>query len=762
MLRTLLQWLGPHRQGRWILNDLKENVEVLTDRHGVPHVYAGNLQDLYYVQGYLHARQRAFQMDLQRRIGQGRLAEILGAVALPADRFLRKLGLWPSAQRMWAELPVPVQRILIRYAQGVNAGFRRLKPLECWLLNYKIEPWTGLHTLLWTQVMAFDMGSNWEAEWVRARIFQKLGPQAARFFYLDNPPDLSTATGAPVGALEGLEEEFRAAREAIDQVAAWGGGSNAWAVSPRLSKSGEALLAADPHVLAKVPSTWFEVALESPEVSLYGVSLPGVPGIVIGHNDKVSWGITNSYVDTQDLVWEHLRDGQVQRPEGWEPLRARKESILVKGQGVVEETVWESSAGPLLFQNGEVGLALRWAGYAGGDTTLQGWFDLLASSSVESAQEALSRWCSPVLNFVLADTRGNIGYQLAGRVPRREGQRGLVPLAGWKDPVAWLGWIPPEEMPRSLNPECGYVVSCNNAPQPFSELPFLGVDFCDGYRAGRIIEVLQQGGHDLASFAALQADTVSLAAREMLELLRLEEVGHWPQAELARELQAWDGDLAATSRPAALQQVWMLEILREAYGQELGEDLLLHWLGAPVSPLGVLGGQAGRYVSFLLRQWRARRGPEWSAILLRSWEKALQKLSQRLGDKVQDWRWGRLHTFQPKHPLGVVPRLAGLVNAPPHEFGGDVSTVCQTTVLPQDPYAPRGWVPSFRLAARLSTPIESASILPTGNAGWVGDPGNFDQLPLFVKGQLHPSLSERGALERTRPARLVLLAGFRA
>ena len=320
----------------------------------------------------------------------------------------------------------------------------------------------------------------------------------------------------------------------------------------------------------------------------------------------------------------------------------------------------------------------------------------------------------------------------------------------------------PAELPRLLNPECGYVVSCNHAPLPLGEDPFLGMDFCDGYRAARVAQRLAEGGHDLESFAALQADTLSLAAREFVGLLNLEDTLGWPAPGLLQELKCWDGDLAAWSRPAALQQVWMLEILKQAFEGELGRELLLFWCGAPVSPLGVLGGAAGRYVSFLLKTWKARRGPEWSAILRQSWEKALAELEWRLGKDTGSWRWGRLHCFQPQHPLGVVARLAPLLNSPPTEFGGDVTTVCQSTVLPQEPFAPRGWVPSFRMAVEMSTPLRSASILPTGNSGWVGDVGNFNHLPLFAQGHLHPSRFERGELERSRPARLVLLAGFRA
>lgn len=764
LFRTLWGMLGPRRKGRWVLGGLVDNVEVLSDRMGVPHVYAGSVPDLFYVQGYLHARERAFQMDLQRRIGQGRLAEVLGPAALPADRFLRKLGLWQRTLRLWPEIDRRVQSWLMTYAKGVNAGLNRMRPLENWLLGSKIEPWTGLHSLLWTQVMAFDMGSNWESEWVRSRLLQEVGSEGARRFHLEHPEDFPAAAGSHCGtALAGLWADYQAARSVLDEWTSWGGGSNAWAVSPRLSKSGSALLAADPHVLAKVPSTWYEVHLECPELSLYGASLPGVPGIVMGHNRQVAWGMTNSYVDTQDLVLERLRGDEVERPQGWVPLRLREERIRVRGKADHLELVKESEAGPLLFEDREgTGISLRWTGFEGPDHTLQAWFDLLAVGSVAEARTTLERWNNPVLNFVLADQQGNIGYQLAGKVPIRQGSFGVVPQGGWEARGQWTGFVERSQLPGCINPECGYVVSANHAPKPLDELPFLGVDFCDGYRAQRISDWLQaQPQHDLAGFAQLQVDTLSLAAQHFIRLLRREGPEGWESPDLLGEMLTWNGDLASDSRPAALYQIWLFELLKAAYQPVLPGRLFLYWCGAPVSTLGVLGGHAGRYISFLLDAWENREELDWSRLVQESWLATLAEARKRLGLNPAHWRWGRLHRFQPCHPLSSVPGLASLLNPPAMEMGGDVTTVLQSTVLPQDPFVVKGWVPSYRLLVELGPQLQSFSVLPTGQSGWVGDRMNFNQQELYARGQHHPSLIERGDLEGARPHRLTLHAAWK-
>lgn len=768
-VRSILGWLGPRRRGRWFLSGLEDNVEVLFDDYGVPHVYASNEQDLFFVQGYLHARERAFQMDLQRRVGQGRLSEILGPAALPADLFLRKLGLWQHTLKLWPQLDSAVQSWMTRYAQGVNLGLKRLAPVECWLLGHRIEPWTALHSLLWTQVMAFDMGSNWESEWVRWKMIQRLGPEAAQRFHLEHPEDFPSGCGQASGrALDSLWKEYQLARQVLDQWVSWGGGSNAWACSPKLSRGGHALLASDPHVLAKVPSTWYEVHLESPGFTLYGASLPGMPGIVIGHNGQVAWGITNSYVDTQDLVLERIQEGLLQRPGGPVPVGEREEVIPVRGRGNHREVFRETPEGPILFDDGAgTAISLRWAGWSLPDTTMSAWRQLLHCGSVPEAQATLKRWQSPCMNFVLADEQGNIGYQLAGRVPLRKGSFGVLPQPGWEDKGEWIGWVDPSELPGSLNPDCGYVVSANQPPAPLPQAPYLGVDFCDGYRAARIGQRLAQGDLTLEDFRRLQVDTVSLAALQFLTLFRTEVAAsahlEWPEPGLLEEFQVWDGDLAASSRPAAIYQVLLLQLARVAYEPILGKELFLYWCGAPVSTLGVLGGHAGRYLSFLLRAWSqgerpVEGAPPWTDMLNSAWKSSLEELRRALGPDPQSWRWGRLHTFQPSHPLAIWAPLARLLNPRTIELGGDVSTVLQSTVLPQEPYRVKGWVPSYRLLVALHPRTETQSVLPTGQSGWVGDSMQFSQQSLWARGLLHPGWTDREDLELSRPERLVLLA----
>lgn len=739
---------GPRRRGRWFLEGLADNVEVLTDQWGVPRVSAGSWEDAFLVQGYLHARERAFQLDMQRRIASGRLAEALGPAALPADRFLRKLGLPRRSQELWADLDPRSQKLLLAYARGVNQGLARLRPLECWALGVRIEPWNAIDSLLWSQMMSFDMGNNWESEWLRWDLLRQLGADRAQQFLL-HPPGESLDLGA-------LRVEYEAARDALQHWTQWGGGSNAWAVAPGRSASGHPLLGSDPHLHGKSPSTFFEIALEAPGLQLYGASLPGIPGVIIGHSATLSWGITNAYVDTQDLTLEQLTpDHGYLRPGGALPLRRREEVIRVKGQADVRETVWETESGPLLFQDpgGRLAMSLRWSGWSGRDHTVPAWFGLFEARGVEDAQKVLERWNGPCLNFILADTAGNIGYQMAGKVPTRNGTRGILPQSGWSELGAWTGWIPRQQLPSQLNPECGYVISANDRPPGAS--PELGGDFCDPYRAWRIAERLSApGALTLDDMARLQTDTVSQPARQFLGLLGRDGWPQGPRPELLLELQQWDGDLAAGSRAAACYQVWLWHILNLAYGEELGEALFLRWCGAASSPISTLAGQAGRCITFLLGQWQAATLPG-AELARRAWPLALAELSESLGPEASEWRWGRLHRFRPYHPMAAASALFG---TPLLEVGGDVSTVQQTTLMPNARWETRAWMPSYRLVAELAPTVQSRSVLPTGQSGWVGDQHQFDQGALWAQGELHPGIWDRRSLERSRPERLVLLA----
>lgn len=764
---------GPPRNGYLKMEGLKGAVEILTDRHGVPHLTAGDRLDLYFAQGYIHARERLFQLDLNRRVGEGRLSEVFGPASLAADRFCRTIGLARCAKAHWEVLDVETRSYLEAYANGINAGMAGQHPPETLLLKIRPEAWQPWHTLLWSKVMAFDMGSNWEAELVRAELMQKLGPEAALKFHQSYLPECPLTVASPLDSPAGVPyEQLRALyQEAVPWMSLAFGrfpGSNAWAVSGDRSATGTPLLSNDPHLIIRLPSVWFEMHLECPEVNVYGVTLPGAPGVIIGHNEHVAWGITNSYVDTQDLIIEEISQEACRRENGTAPLRKVVETIRIKGKPAHEETVFLSDNGPLICRGETHGIALRWLGYEyTTDTSTQAIFQLNGARDATEVKAALKNWISPCLNFVYADSR-NIGYQLAGAVPRRREGLGLYPVPGWESRFNWDGPIPFEEMPRVENPECGYVVSANNAIVAHDFPHFLSVEWMGGYRAQRIGDLLAASKeHTLEDFQRYHLDTYCIPGQKIQKLVQSHLLAaEWtaPAAAAYKVFQEWNGHLGADSAGGCVYQFFLLQVCRQAFLPVLGESLFPYWMGQAGNPLALMGPYGGRYTGFLVHALESGSeeflppGATWAEILRRTFELVAADLTRLQGSDPTRWRWGVAHTFQLQHPLGAVKALAPFFNGEEVEFVGDTDTICQSAVLPHRPYKADCWAPSWRFCLDLGDISGSSrSVLPSGQSGWPGDEHYLSQWDMWRIGQMHPSFFARGDLERSRPERLSLL-----
>jgi penicillin amidase len=767
-LKGLWGRLAPVEQGRLQVKGLQQPVELLTDRFGVPHLFADNLEDLYFAQGYVVARERTWQLELMRRMSCGQLSEIFGPVTLAADRFFRIIGLARLAAAAYDDQPDDVKAALQSYAAGVNQAFARVRPAEFRLLGIDPRPWSALDGLLFSKLIAFDMSLNWQNELMRARLLQKLGPERSARFHFENPEHTPTTLGGEaVSLLEGLEQFLRSAEPYVDfGVGRWAG-SNAWAVSGQHTRSGRPLLASDPHVLVRLPSTWFEVHLHCPGFEVYGASLPGVPGIILGQNRQLAWGITNGYVDCADLVIEQLKEREVRTPNGWQPWQTREEHIAVKGSSVHHESVVITANGPLLHRHDTRGLALRWTGWDRPDASLTAFLRLNQACDVAQGRRALAQMRAPALNFVLADTVGNIGYQLAGVVPVRERGTGLLPVPGWESGWGWSSTLAFEELPFCENPASGRVVSANHSMVDAGYPHFLGHDFVGFFRAQRIDEQLSAGSDFVAQdFVRLQCDLQCLPGRRFaLAATRVGE-GWIPADPLVRtaweQLTGWNGWAGPESVGACVYQVVVLHACRLAFGPELGTELLEEWMGWSQAPTAGMAAQGGRYTGFLLEALERDEGGAWKTVLRQAVTEAVAELRERLGDEVGTWSWGRLHRFQLEHPFGTggSGRVAGwfaeFFNGPDLPLGGDTDTVFQSAVTPHRPYRVQCWAPSWRFVADLADPNRSASVLPSGQSGWPGSPHYLDQLELWYGGQLHPCLMGRAELEQARPQRFVL------
>ena len=604
LLAPVLHLLGrsrlPRLDGALSLAGLQAPVEILRDEWGIPHIYAANESDLWFAQGFVHAQERLFQMDFNRRLVAGRLSEVIGAESLPVDRWMRILTMRRVAEFEVSLLSEAVRNALQAYANGINAFLAQGRlPLEFSLLRYRPEPWVPADSLAWVKMMAWSLSVNWEMEILRSRLVAALGAELAAEL---EPPHLGRwpyviPPGVDFSQIGQSALERAQAAQPFSGPSPYAGlGSNNWVLSGRLTASGAPLLANDMHLGLTTPAIWFENHLEAGDLRLTGVAMPGIPAIIAGHNGHVAWGFTNGFPDVQDLYIERLRrapGGGVEAEYNgkWEAVQTLHETIRVRrGQPVVQE-VTITRHGPVINAlapdfTGEQPLALRWTALDP-DTMIEGIFSLSQARTCADFHQALRAWQTPTQNVVYADTQGSIGYTFAGKIPLRSKGDGRLPVPGWTDEYEWSGYVPFEALPHVENPPQGYIATANN--RAFGDYPLrIELEPISGDRAQRIAELILdstcRAGRELIDPAWVQAmhfDLLSPSARivaRVLAQLPLSVSVHTPETDLheaVRLFREWDGTLAADSPAAAIYQ---------AFIRRLASMILTYRLENPAGP----------------------------------------------------------------------------------------------------------------------------------------------------------------------------------
>lgn len=731
-------------------------VEVLRDRWGVPYITAASLDDLWFAQGFVTAGERLFQLDLLLRAANGQLSEVFADRTLADDRFARTIGFHRAGARIAAGWDDASRAMHGRFREGVAAWIGQMPapPVEYSLLDLAPDLPTGKSA--WAAafvLLAWGLSGNWDSELLRVAIAERLGPEAVGTLLPPLPHDPpAIAAGSLTGTL--LDDLPRPKAQ----------GSNAWAVAGTRTRSGRPLLANDPHLLALQPGAWIELHLRAPGYEARGVALTFSPGILLGTTAHHAWGVTNVTGDVQDLYVERLNEDRTAAEHGgtWEPLTIRLEEIHVRGSAhpVVVE-VRETRHGPIL-QAVVAGVqelehielpptetyALRWTGSEFGIRPSLV-LDAARATGFDEFRRAVWGVECPGQNFVYADVDGTIGYQCTGRFPVRRTGDGVAPVPGWADDHEWNGWIPFEELPWSVSPRRGYVVTANNRIHDDDYPHLIGHDFHTPYRARRIVERIEEtASHDVSSMAAIQLDTVSVPARVTLRsLLGVEPHTDGERSALAL-LESWDGDMAAESAGAAVFNAWSRHIARRMLEPVLGEELFRRY-HAWREPFQC------EVLPALLRE------PDgWldDDLLRAALADALQELRDRLGVDPATWRWGRLHRLRLVHPLGALPGLEELFTAADVELGGDEQTVMQGGFDGRDGY-PAAVIASWRAVYDLGDVDGSVGVLPAGVSGNPASPHWNDQSTLWRAGQYHPLPFTRSAVETAAVATLRLLPG---
>jgi penicillin G amidase len=594
----------PLVDGTTSVTGISAPVDIIRDADGIPHIFGATRLDALYGLGYVHAQDRLWQMEFQRRIGHGRLSEIFGEATVAQDRFLRTVGFGRAARRAWDRLPPDARQQIDAYVAGVNACLETRHgsalPPEFALLRFEPEPWTGPDVLVWVKMMAWDLSANYAFELLRHDLSSRVGPARtaellppypangltilsgsveetlAKAAALDVP---GTVRPAPTGRFHDPRRDdpssswsgsFASALSGGNQVvhdllrdgaATEGLGSNNWVVDGTLTASGKPMLANDPHLGAHVPSLWYLAHMSAGDFDVIGATLPGAPAVAIGRNRFIAWGETNMFADVEDLYRERLDAAGTHAEFAgvMEPLRSVTETIAVRGKPPVRVDVRISRHGPLVSDainaNNALArteprpapiepLAFRWTALDDEDNTIVAFQRLNEARNWSDFTQALRLFVVPSQNFVYADIDGHIGYYAPGRVPIRASGDGSIPAEGWSGEMEWIGWIPFEELPHTFDPPSHFIVTANNRPVPADYPHFLALEYHEPFRAQRITDLIRRK-HKMTpdDFRAIQSDTLSLHAQSLLPLL----VGHAGSARSRR-----DGDSRETPESRAL------------------------------------------------------------------------------------------------------------------------------------------------------------------------------------------------------------------
>ncbi|MEY4342084.1 MAG: hypothetical protein RL541_1588 [Pseudomonadota bacterium] len=766
----------PMYDGKLHIKGLSNSVDIQRDSADVTHIVASNDRDAAFALGFVHAQDRSWQLEFNRRVIRGELSEILGETTLPTDKLMRTLGLIHAAQKQLEQLPSEVVDQLKAYSAGVNAFHANRQqglPPEFTLLGTSPGgktgvAWQPVDSVAWSLLMALDLGGNWGNEFARLAAARTLSTQQLWDLYPPYPGEkpasnvdlaklyrdlgvyktqsgLKTSLSLPVLGEPGFNE---------------GRGSNNWVIAGSHTVSGKPLLANDPHLALSTPAVWYVTHLKTANTDVIGASLPGIPLVVIGHNSKVAWGFTNTGPDVQDLYLEQIDPSNPTRyktPTGWQDFETRIETIAVKGQPDIKHAVRITRHGPVLSDaqatHAEVldltrfVLALRWSALDQDNRTLVAGFKAHQAQSVDELLVAHADNHSPTQNIVMADIQGNVAYKAAGRVPLRGAQndiRGVAPSPGWDARYDWTGWIAYADMPFD-KVKNGWIATANQRITPPDYAYFLGQDWTPPHRFDRIEELLKtKPKHDLDGMRAIQNDTLSLSTVRLLPVLRATKSPHPLATDALATLKTFEGHMNADLPAPLLFAVWVDELTRGLIEHKLGSDLFKAQYGK-------------RHFRMLVENVMQQTQNAWcepmscadqsSAALNR----ALDRLASLQGKTPANWRWGNEHLALSGHrPLGQVPVLRDLfsVKIP---SSGDPFTVNVGQYWANEKYLPFAGrhAASLRIIYDLSDLEKSQFIYQTGQSGLVWSSQYQNMTREWASGSYRPLKRQPEKLEHS-------------
>jgi penicillin G amidase len=729
----------PDYAGATTLPGLSAETRVYRDAYGVPHIFATTWDDAARALGYVHASERFFEMEIQRRAGQGRLAEIFGADVIGVDKFIRALGFYRLAESSFSAFSPEDQATFKAYADGVNAflATHRLPP-QFLLLGDDPEPWRPADSLVIGKLLSLQLSNNYKLELDRAMLAGKLPLDQARLLF-PMPPENSPITTAPIAGSS--HAEGPSAFDQLGEILPFAhGASNEWVISGAHTVTGKPILANDPHLGIAAPIVWYLVRIVTPEGWVKGGSVPGAPMVVLGQSDHIAWGLTSTGSDVQDLFVETVDPSDPSRyltPDGPKPFETRDETIHVKGAADVVLKVRTTRHGPVLSDidadmtmlagAGKV-MALAYTGLGGQDTSFEALLRINHVKDWSEFREATKLVQTPEQNVVYADVAGNIGFVSPALLPIRKSGDGLTPADGASGAYDWVGYAAFEKMPELFNPPAGFIFNANNAIVAPDNDPYLGQDWEESYRARRLQQFFDATDkHSLDTSAAMQGDLISLAAKDLLPFVALATPSNERAKQALALLAKWDGATDKERPEPLIFDAWMREMRLILIDEKLGLKLKEK------------GAFAAETVFSLLKdhpQWcDGIKGPDPDChqAITRALDQALDKLAKRDGDDISKWRWGDEHISLLKHQfyshLPILDRLSDLSV----RSSGDYYALDRgggNPPLPDHPFA-RSHAAGYRGIYDLGDPEKSRFMIATGESGHIFSAHYGDLVPLW-------------------------------
>jgi len=761
-LRTQSRSALAQLDGRLSIPGLIEPVEVLRDHWGVAHIYAKNQDDLFFAQGFVAAQDRLFQMDMWRRIALGETAEVLGPSSTIRDRLARLLMYRGDMQVEWSVYSPDSQRICTAFTAGINAYIDHLGdrlPIEFQIAKYRPKKWQPADCLGRTSVL--PVVQNIRNEVTRARLVAAVGAAKTQMI-------LPTEPTVPLNPIEGLDlagidDTLLAGYKAITtsvEFAPDAGGSNNWAIDATLSASGKPMLASDPHRALALPSLRYMVHLNAPGWNVIGGGEPALPGVALGHNERIAWGFTIVMTDQSDLVIEQLHPknpNQYKVGDRWEDFRVIRETVAVKGMPPAELELRFSRNGPIIHEDlkRQQAYALRWVGSEPGAAAYLASLAIDRVGNWDEFVTACARWKTPAENMMYADVAGNIGWIAAAQTPIRKGYNGVLPIPGASDKYQWQGNVGVHDLPQTRNPSEHFLATANHNILPPGYTREIGYDWSPPYRYQRIHKLLtEKKKFTLDDFKRIQHDNVSIPGQELSRLLK--DLPHIeshlkPYIEI---MATWDGALTKKSAAGAIYGNLLRELSNGFYHLHVPDALLSD----------VVDRSNIWFMIAELKQpsaaWFGESPNEArNTLLAESFAKAVEKTKAAVGENANQWEWGKLHHVLLKHSLNKFgPSYADAFNLGPIPSGSG-------------PYAPdqARWDKNFtrvhgatyRQVFDLSDwDLGQGTNMP-GQSGQPGSPHYADLLPLWSEGTYFPLAYTRKKVEEVMKNRLVLEPGMK-